>query len=167
MTTINGCLMNASRLVRSRWHEAHGYLLHSFPAAIKRSIKLDPSLFTNFSNAHESRRHLTPPLSVRPSLMPPPPPPSFMVAAGNHAAAAKSFLRVRLPLIGLHTDRPTEHERERRCVDASIRLGDLQRMIRITAGIKRQFVLDLLFEEDTLHACYQNFLDSSFKFKTR
>ena len=108
MTTINGCFMRHASLGQGGTRpRATCCILFS---AIKPSIKLDPSLFTNFSNAHESRRHLTPPLSVAYASAP-----SFTVA-GNHAAAAKSFLRVRLPLIGLHTDRPTEHER--RCVDS-------------------------------------------------
>ena len=158
MTTINGCFMRHASLGQGGTRpRATCCILFS---AIKPSIKLDPSLFTNFSNAHESRRHLTPPpLSVR-RLCLRPRRSSFAVAAGNHAAAAaKSFLRVRLPLIGLHTDRPSTSER--RCVD-SPRVFTTNDKDHCKGQNAMKFVLE------SLQSVQSKLLDSPFKFqKTR
>ena len=149
-------VLYASRLVRSRRHEAQGYLLHSLLGhqAIHQARPF--SVYQFFQRAR-----VTPPsdaatvrrLCLRPRRS--------LWRETTRRRPSPSFACGYRLLDCTLTDRPSTS------VDASIRLGHLQRMIRITAGIKRQFVLDLLFEEDTLHACYQNFLDSSFKFKTR
>ena len=135
MTTINGCFMRHASLGQGGTRpRATCCILFS---AIKPSIKLDPSLFTNFSNAHESRRHLTPPpLSVRRLCLRPRR--SWWRRETARRRPSPSFACGYRLLDCALTDRA------RASVDASIRLGYLQRMIRITARVKRQFVLESL-----------------------
>ena len=160
MTTINGCRMRHASLGQGGTGPTAGYLLHSLLGRRQTIHQARPSSVYQF---FQRARRVTPPsdaaatlrvrrLCLRPRRS------SFAVAGNHAAAAAQSFLRVRPPLIGLHTDRPSTSA----FVDASICLGYLQRMIRITARVKRQFVLE------SSQSVQSKLLDSPFKFqKTR